>query len=267
MPKSIAADPEQRAGAPFALGADGEPIVGLRRRFPTRYIKFRSFNHSSHELNDATPRRRTALIALSRGLWDELRDGYDVAMPYTVYVVGSEPAEQLERPYIPHEPWQHKPGYYTVAEEVIGITLEEALVSGSEELIREVDHVFSRLGDYLNDKLHSSGWFVTDMCIDQFMYGRTHVDPVLRAYFVDQEPLFSRHLDIQEDGRDFDSLVGKAGDLVDMILAAEAILGRKLGVTRRSADRLLRSFPQNLRGADMIRRKREQLAGHDEATR
>jgi hypothetical protein len=248
MPEPKAADLVLRP-APFCGPGD----VSLRRRFENRYIKFRAFSVSSHALNDSSNLRRAAMIALSRRMWKEIAGTlYGIAMPKTWYVMGPEPPEQLMRPYIPHRPWERKPGYYMIVEEVIGWPLEEVLAGGDLVLVHELDEILAIMGRYFFDKLMAGRYFITDIGLDQLMVGHTAKISANHVLWVDQEPLFSGQLDIDPDGRSFDSLVGKAHELTGMVLKAERLSGRALPLARQSVHKLLVAFPEGLLGAPLI---------------
>jgi hypothetical protein len=189
------------------------------------------------------------MIALSQVGWAELRDDYNIAMPETRYVIGWEPAEHLGQSYIPHRPWQHKTGYYMIAEEVIGRTLEEELALGDPRVVREVDAYLSQLAAYLLEKLDCGGFFAADIGLMQCMYGHTATDPVRRIYHVDLEPMFSNRLDNDRQSHRLDSLVGAAYYLAGMVETAEHICGQQLERGRSATLQLLASFPLGLHGA------------------
>ncbi len=157
-------------------------------------------------------------LKLSQGLFEELAVNYGIIVPdFSTRVI------------------QNSEGAYfgdIIVDRVSGKPLVDVIKEGDGKLtIEDLDKFGETFARYYIDKKRSGGTALSDLRIDQFIWGTIEGDTTERAYFIDLDPLYGEYI----SGSDL-------GQLWRSVKESEGKLGSKLELTRRKMLELIQEF-------------------------
>lgn len=160
----------------------------------------------------------TEPLGLSQGLFEELVVNYEITVPnfYTRII------QNDEQDYFGD----------IIVDRVSGKPLIDSIKEGNDKFTAEdLDRVGETFARYYTDKKRSGEMALTDLRIDQFMWGTIEGDPIERAYFVDLDPYYSDYIS-----------GGVIGMLWRSVKESEQKLGSRMELTRSKVLELINEF-------------------------